>query len=319
MKVLVTGASGFIGGSFFNTYKNHTDFIELWGTGRKKFDEPKYFSHDLTKPIDWNKEIDTIIHIAAKASPWGSRNEFYNHNVLATRNLLEFGKSKNIKKIIYISSSSVYYNLEDQFNIDENDIIGPSFINHYAETKYLGEKLVEESGIPYVILRPRAVFGPGDTVLFPRILEAAKKFTLPNIIRKDGKSPIGDLIYIDNLVEIIHKSATEDVFGIYNLTNAEPILIKEFLYGILERLSIPLPKFSVSYENAIRMALFAEKAYQIFSFLGEPPITQFGIHVFALSKTFKPDKMISKFGHPKIKVEEGVERFCSWYKNSKNL
>ena len=121
--------------------------------------------------------------------------------------------------------------------------IGPDFVNTYAATKYAGECLVRDYSGEHVILRPRAVFGPGDTVLFPRVLAAARKGRLPLLV-SDGPPPQGDVIYIDNLCHYMLQAATTSQLkhDAYNLTNAEPILIHDFLLEALERLHLPAPK-----------------------------------------------------------------------------
>ncbi len=68
----------------------------------------------------------------------------------------------------------MFYRDGHQFNLTEASPIGPDFVNTYAATKYAGECLLRAYSGEHVILRPRAVFGPGDTVLFPRVLTAAQ-------------------------------------------------------------------------------------------------------------------------------------------------
>lgn len=315
MKIMITGASGFVGSSFMKKYSAKND-VEILGTGRRKSDLKNYIQNDLTKPLETDFRPDAVIHCAAKASPWGSREEFERQNVLATENVIDFCHRNNVKKLIYISSSSVYYNTEDQIGLTENSPIGPKFINEYARTKYLGELAVKKFERDWVILRPRAVFGPGDTVLFPRILEAARKRTLPVISRE--KSPaVGDLIYIDNLTECMYLSCIRnDIRGEFNLTNNEPVEIQSFLFSIFRSLGLPVPSFRISYETALAGAGLMEGIYNFFGIQSEPPVTQFGIHVFGLSKTFNVSKMLKTFGEPKVKISEGIERFIEWQRSS---
>lgn len=314
MKILLTGASGFIGSSFMDKYSNQTG-LEIIGIGRRGMNLSNYIQCDITQPIQLDYQPDAVIHSAAKSSPWGTKEEFYKQNVEATKNVIHFCIQKNVQKLIYISSSSVYYNTDDQYNLSEISPIGQKFINEYARTKYLGELCVQEFPNQWTILRPRAVFGPRDTVLFPRILDAARKKTLPIIERE--KKAIGDLIYIENLIDYMFQAATnKNVVGIYNLTNNEPVEIESFLFSIFERLRLPLPTFRISYKNALIGASLIEGLYQILPILGEPPITEFGIHVFALSKTFDVTKSIQVMGHPKINIETGVNRFIEWYQKS---
>jgi len=309
--VLVTGSSGFVGGAL------HRRFLDLgWNTvgiGRRKLDLEGYVRHDLTEQLpDDFVRFNVVVHAAARSSPWGSWRQFEADNVRATKKLLDYCEANGRPRLVYISSSSIYYRPGHQLNLTEADPPAERPVNHYAATKIEAERLVRQYQGPWVILRPRAVFGPGDTVLFPRILTAARARRLPQLASPDGPV-IGDLIYIDNLVDIIVDAAQRNnVSGDFNLTNGEPVVIMDFLLDIFSRLSIPAPSREVSVRSAMRLATILEWFYRIFLPGREPPITRYGVHVFAYSKAFDVTKMLETFGTPKISNNEGAERFVAW-------
>lgn len=314
MNLLLTGASGFVGGSFWNRFESE---IHITGIGRRELNRKNYVRHDLSQPINLSADFrpDVVIHAGAMASPWGTAKQFYRNNVLATRNVVDFCESRSVRKLIYISSSSVYYNDQDQSGITEETPIGPSFINGYARSKFEGELEARRFTGEVVILRPRAVFGPGDTVLFPRILEAARRKKLP-VIERPGNPAIGDLIYIDNLTDCMKQAAINaSITGDFNLTNNEPVSIQDFLFDVFRRLDIPLPRKRVSGRKALFAATLLESAYRVMRLSGEPPVTRFGVQVFTLSKTFDVTKMLQTFGPPAVSVEEGVRRFIEWQRH----
>lgn len=306
MKILITGASGFVGSSFMNAYENEH---EIYGIGRRSLKKKNYYAFDLTQPIDWDINPDVVIHCAAKSSPWGSYSDFYEQNVVSTQNIINFCKKRGVKKLIYISSSSVFYKNQDQFDINNDTQIGPDFVNHYAKTKYLGEQLVKEQFENHVILRPRAVYGQGDTVLFPRILTAAKKGKLPQII---GKEVIGDLVYIDNLTHYMLQACVKDIQGEYNLTDGNPVEIYSFLKTILNKLNIDVQFKPLTIGKAMFVAGLIENIYRFSPTKAEPPITKFGVGVFSYSKTFNVENTQKVLGLPPFTTEEGVERFVNW-------
>lgn len=310
MKILITGASGFIGSSFMNKYEKEHEII---GIGRRILKKNNYYSFDLTKEMDWDINPDVVIHCAAKSSPWGSYEEFYLQNVVSTQNVIDFCKRKGVKKLIYISSSSVFYQNSDQFNIDNTSPIGPEFVNDYAKTKYMGEQLVKEQFENHVILRPRAVYGQGDTVLFPRILKAAQKGKLPKII---GKSVIGDLVYIDNLTHYMMQACIKDVKGEFNLTDGNPVEIYSFLETILNKLNIDVKFKPISIEKAFFFAGLIENTYRLLRIKAEPPITKFGVGVFSYSKTFNVSETQEKLGLAPYTTLQGVENFVKWQKEN---
>lgn len=309
MKVLIIGASGFVGSSFMKRYADDSS-IELWGCGRRPMPLKNYFQIDLANEFQQLPIIpDVIIHCAARSSPWGTAEEFYRANVNATVNVIKFCQNHGVKKLIYISSSSVFYENKDQFNITETTAIPFTFVNYYAETKHIGEKCVRDRIKNHIILRPRAVYGEGDTVLFPRIIEAAKRGKLPKI---KGKQVYGDLISIDNLCHYMYQAIKTDVTGDFNLTDGKPVEIHAFLSSILERLGLPVKYVSVPMGVAMAFAGATELFYRYFNSKSEPPITRFGVGVFGYSKTFDTTKAISTFGEPKATTAESVEKFIQW-------
>lgn len=288
---------------------------ELLGVGRRPLDDPDYRTVDLSVPFDLSFKPEVVVHAAARSSPWGARREFLRHNVGATRHVIDFCLRHGRPKLIYISSPSVFYRDEHQFGLTEESPIGPRFVNAYAETKFLGEQLVRAYAGPWAILRPRAVFGPGDTVLFPRILRAARDGRLPHFTT-DGPPATGDLIYIDTLTDYILRAARAPaVTGDFNLTNAEPVPIMELLLEIFRRLKIPAPTRRVPVRRALAFAGAVETLYRALPFLGEPPLTRFGVGVFAYSKIFDVKKSLAALGPPSVSLREGVTRFVEWQRS----
>ncbi|MBB3822284.1 nucleoside-diphosphate-sugar epimerase [Xanthomonas arboricola] len=311
LRILVTGASGFVGGAFLRRFQGQPG-LEIHGIGRRASDLPNYHRIDLSRPFSLEWQPDVVIHAAALASPWGTRAQFQLHNVQATANVIDFCKQHGCPRLLYVSSSSVFYREAHQYDLDEHSPIGPHFVNTYAQTKYLGETLLERYPGPASVLRPRAVFGPGDTVLFPRVIAAARKGALPRFIGQT-QPVIGDLIYIDTLCDYLYRAATApQLQRSYNLTNAQPVDVQQLLLEVLARLRLPMPQRQVRIGTALRMASVVEGLYRVLRLRGEPPITRFGVGVFAYSKTFNPHRMLADLGPPSVDLDAGIEAFVRW-------
>jgi 2-alkyl-3-oxoalkanoate reductase len=311
MRILVTGASGFVGGSFMRRFAGR-EGVELFGVGRRPANLENYARIDLSGDFDIPFSPDVVIHAAARASPWGTRAEFYLQNVQATQNVVRFCERRGCPKLIYVSSSSVFYRHEHQFGLTEASPIGPTFVNAYAATKYGGELAVGHYSGAAVILRPRAVFGPGDTVLFPRILRAARRGQFP-LFQSAGAPAVGDLIFIDTLCDYLLAAAMQPkIAGQYNLTNAKPVVIQDFLLNAFARLGVPAPTRRITVSTAMRAARVTESVYRLLRLKSEPPITRYGVSVFAYSKTFDVTRMLRELGPPSVSLEQGTERFIAW-------
>jgi nucleoside-diphosphate-sugar epimerase len=311
LRILVTGASGFIGGSFVARFRRRPG-LAIHGVGRRLLADPDYTACDLSRPFELAFRPDVVIHAAARASPWGTAAEYRRDNVEATRRVIDYCLRTGRPRLIHVSSSSVFYRPGPQLGLTEASPIGPRFVNRYAATKAAAERLVEDYPGAWMIVRPRAVFGPGDTVLFPRILHAARRGRLPILVPR-GAPAVGDLIYIDTLTDYLLAAAVRtELHGAYNLTNAQPVPIQDFLFDLFTRLDLPLPRRRVSIGSAMVAAVLAEAAWRVLRLPGEPPVTRFGVGVFAWSKTFDVSKALADLGPPSVSIADGVEAFVRW-------
>lgn len=312
-RILITGSTGFIGSQLVRRFRErgwHT-----LGIGRRRIDDNDYLSHDLAQPLPdgWGQPCDVVVHAAARSAPWGTRREFHHDNVLATQNVLNHCLKVGTPKLIYISSSSVYYRPDHQLGIVEETPLPDRAVNLYAATKRQAEDLVRNYPGRWTILRPRAVYGPGDTVLLPRILHAANTGRFPLFTTADGPV-VGDLIYIENLVDAVEAAAVrDDAVGTFNLTNDAPVKILDFLFDVFDRLNIPRPTRRVSAKTAMSVAGWLELFHRVFLPKVEPAITRFGVHVFRFSKTFNIARAKQVLGTPRVGNEESVERTVAWF------
>lgn len=316
-KILITGTSGFLGGALGQHLRNLGHHVT--GISRRKSREESvdlHITHDLANALPDNLgKFDVLFHAAALASPWASPKDFHRNIEQASQNIVDYVKKNNIPRLINISSTSVYYIMADQYDISEETPLPKKSINQYAESKLAAENLILKNFSDALSIRPRAIYGPGDTVLLPRLLRAAKNGMLPKIIRKDGLSPHSDLIYIGNLVNILADAIDKNINGVINVTDNNTVNTDELLSDIFKKLKYPKPRFSLSVNTAMQVAKVAEFLSKTLAEWKEPAITQFGVSALVHSKTFNVDKMLSIFGAPKYTTAQGVEAFIKWHEN----
>ena len=311
MRILITGASGFVGGAFLHRFARQPG-LELLGVARRPLPLANYLQRDLSQPFDLPFRPDVVIHAAALASPWGSRAQYERQNVEAMRQVIDFCRRAGHPRLLCISTSAVFYTESHQYQLNEESPIGPGFVNLYAETKATGERLLADYEGERCVLRPRAVFGPGDTVLFPRVIEAARKGALPLFTGQD-RPVMGDLVYIDTLTDYLLRAAQAPrLAASYNLTNAQPVDLQALLHRVLAELGLPTPTRRVRVGTALRVATVMEGLWRLLHLRGEPPATRFGVGVFAYSKTFDPQRTLADLGPPSVSIDEGVDRFIQW-------
>lgn len=320
MRILVTGSNGFVGGHLAAALRAQGHFvIGLGRLGAPATPVDQYLCHDLARPLAFAEPVDAVLHCAALSAPWAAPRAYQRANVDGTRHVLAYCAQHGQPYLVYLSSSSVFYRAADQFDLTEASPIPADAdqLTEYSRTKRRGELLVQQYAGPWAVLRPRAVFGPGDTVIFPRILRAAAAGRLPLFERGAGPPVVGDLIYIDTLVGYVLGALDRRFQGELNLTNHQPVVIHAFVGQLLQRLGYPAPRWRVPVAWAMRLAHVAEWVSAGLLGYREPPLTRFGVAVFAYSKTFDVRQCLAELGPPAVSVEEGVTRFVAWWQHQR--
>ncbi|MGD8167898.1 NAD-dependent epimerase/dehydratase family protein [Herbiconiux sp. P16] len=342
VRVLVTGASGFVGGALLRRLAGDPAFDAL-GLGRRPIDRADYRMLDLAETADTVEaggsvgpgsvepdsrapgaaarldalgfRPDVIVHAAARSSPWGTRAEFERENVQTTRAVVDFATRQPTRpRLVFVSSASVLYTAGDQLEVADDAVAGPRFVNGYAASKYAAELVVRDYPGEWAVLRPRAVFGRGDTTLLPRLLQAARRGSLPRFRPGRSGPAMSDLVAIDTLVEQLVVAATSPavVGQTVVVTNGEPVPLQETVFGLLDRLGVPRPRRAVSRGVARSAATAIEWAWRIARRRDEPPITRYSVIVYAYSKTFDARRCRELFGPPAASVSEGLDRVVEW-------
>lgn len=330
MRLLVTGSNGFIGGRIVAQARERGWTVA--GLGRQPdaaHPVDHYARVDLTDADALDVSLasvltafrgppDAVIHAAALASPWAHPAAFEAANVGATRHVADWASRHDVPHLVYVSSSSVLYRRADQLGLTEASPIpaDAAQINVYSRTKRVGERLVEGYAGMSTIIRPRAVFGPGDTVLLPRLVAAARKGQLPLFTRPDGDDVQCDLTDVNTTAHAILTAVERSVTGPINVTNGEPVQLYPFLLGVLDRLGVPVPRRRVPVRVAMAGAGLAEVVSARFLGYREPPITRFGVAMFAWSKTFDIARQRDTLGPPLVPLDEAVERLVAWWRDS---
>lgn len=316
MRLLLTGSNGFIGSRIATAALDHGwQVIGVGRSVRPTGPVSSYHRHDLTRPLDLDEQVDAVVHCAALASPWASPQHFQANNVDATSHVVSWAQDHGSPPLVFVSSSSVLYRNADQLDLtEESPVPGDAEqINTYSRTKLAGERLVRAYSGPWTILRPRAVFGPGDTVLLPRLIEAARRGQLPLFSRPDGHPVVTDLTYVDVVAQYTLTAIERGATGVYHLTNGQPVELYPFLFDVLDRLGQPRPTRRVPVGVAMALAGAGEAISAAFLGYREPPITRFGVSMFAYSKTFDITACRRDLGDPPVSLAEGVQQLVAWW------
>ena len=205
--VLVTGASGFVGGAVCRLLAARGYAVRGTGRRARPVDFPaecEYRRADLCDPVAAESLCDgvrSVVHAAAKAGVWGPESDYRAANVEATRVLLGAARAAGADAFVFTSTPSVVFNGRPIRGGDESMPYGKSFPCAYPASKAEAERMVlaaNSEEFRTVALRPHLIWGPGDPHLFPRVFERVDAGKLR--IVGDGGNRV-DLTFIDNVAE----------------------------------------------------------------------------------------------------------------------
>lgn len=327
MVCLVTGATGCLGLNL--TQRLVAEGHEVIALGRNEVlgrhvteAGARFIALDLRDKSELKKlakNAQIIFHCAALSSPWGRYKDFYEANVLGTQNVIDVTPEGT--RLVHVSSPSIYFDFTEQHNIKEDSALPQKPANHYVKTKILAESCIDkahqEQQLNVITVRPRAILGPFDRAILPRVLKSQQKGILPII--GNGTNLI-DITYVENVVASLLLAAKADskfCGNKYNITNDEPQTLIAIIATLFEALNRPLqPKF-VPYPIARVYAACLEALYRLPFTNKEPRLTKYSAAVLSLGQTLNIDAAKKDLGYtPQISIAQGIERFARWYQKS---
>lgn len=291
-----------------------------------------YVSADLRDKSQVLRACDgaeVVFHMAAPDSSINNHQLQYSVNVQGTKNVIDACVELKVKRLIYTSSPSVVFDgVHEILNGDESLPYPSKHNDSYSATKAEGEALVIKSnglnGLLTCCIRPSSIFGPGDKLLVPSLVAAARAGKSKFIIG-DGNN-VYDFTYVENVAHAhicadralaSEKTVAERAAGqAYFITNMEQIKFWEFMSFILESLGYERPKFKISASVVMPVAHMVELIYKILAPYGMkvPQLTPSRIRLLSRSRTFDSIKAKERLGYmPIVPLQEGLRRTIESY------
>jgi nucleoside-diphosphate-sugar epimerase len=173
-------------------------------------------------------------------------------------------------------------------------------------TKRLG-RVIRSPTDGTVILRPKAIYGIGDTAIFPRLITAAAKGRLP--IVGDGDT-VTNLTHVDDVVDatLLALESAKAVGNTYVITGGEDVRIWDVICDVVVRSGFRAPTRHIAVRRVMRAAKVLEWVWRTFRLPGEPPITTYTAGILGLSQTYDITAARRDLGYkPKVTIARGVE------------
>lgn len=257
MRILVTGANGFVGSALCEEFSRRG--YQVHGAVRA-VDElalasaPLVSIGDIGADTDWGaavRDIDTVVHIAARVHVDSGESDqaladFRRVNCAATKALAKQAAQAGVRRLVFISSAKV--NGDATANAPFTEIDPPRPLDAYAISKFEAERALAEvasqTGLEVVIVRPPLVYGPGVKANFRNLLRAVDRgFPLP--LR--GIDNRRSLIYLGNLIDVVARCVEHpDAAGkTYLVSDGEDVSTPELIRRLASAMNRPALLFSL--------------------------------------------------------------------------
>lgn len=324
MRILVTGASGFIGGRFARFALEQG--LEVRVNGRRPgavehlvARGAEFVQGDLSDPVLVERlcqGVEAVVHCAGAVGVWGSYEHFHQANVTVTENVIEACLKQGVRRLVHLSSPSIYFDGRSHVGIREEQV-PKRFSDHYGATKYLAEQKVfqaAEFGLEVLALRPRFVTGAGDTSIFPRLIHMQRKGRLSII--GNGLNKV-DFTSMQNLNDALFScllAAGPALGKAYNISNGAPVPLWDVVNYVLRQLELPPVTRHAPYPLVYGLATLNETVCKLLPGRPEPALYRLGVAV--MSQDFSLD--ISRARQyldyePKVSVWTALDEFCTWW------
>jgi nucleoside-diphosphate-sugar epimerase len=331
VKVLVTGAAGFLGGHLVDMLVERGDEVRAMvrpveeAARLRELAGAEVVHGDLTDRESLKhvvQGVQRVYNVAAKTGPWGLEKDYTAVNVWGVADLITAAMDAGVQRIVHTSSITVYgHHLHGI--ITEDHPFHPED-NPYSRTKIAGEKLIadliKERGAPVVIGRPAWIYGPRDTASFGRfvaLVESGKAFLIGS-----GKN-IVPMVYVRDVAQGLIKAgdAGDEVIGqAYTIADDRRVTQYEYLNMIADFLEVAPVTRRLPYFALYSAGRSAELLWQTMGRRksAPPPVTTYGVTLLGGNQEFSIEKARRELGYkPEYDYIRGIAEGVKWYLEAK--
>ncbi len=332
MKILVTGASGFLGGAIVRALiaegvhdvsilVRRTSVLDGLGPTAK---DVTLLYGDLADAASLRRAtsgMDAVIHSAARVDERGTRDRFWTENVRATELLLDAARDGGAGRFVFLSSPSALMERDggDQVDVNESLPYPSRYLNHYSETKAAAERAVLASdtmGFTTVALRPRAIWGAGDrSGPIVRLLDRTAAGSLPDL--SYGRTIEASLCHVDNIVHACLLALTSNTVGgkAYFIADAEKTDVWSFLGAVATRLGYQPPTRRPNPRMLAAVVATIETVWRIPAVANRwsPPLSRYAVALMTRTATYDTGAARRDLGYaPVVDRDTGLAGFLGW-------
>jgi nucleoside-diphosphate-sugar epimerase len=331
VKVLVTGAAGFLGGHLVDMLLDHGDEVRAMvrptedATRLRQLDGVEVALGDLVDRESLKRAVQgvrRVYNVAAKTGPWGLEKEYNAVNVWGVADLITASMDAGVQRVVHTSSITVYGHHLKGIITEDHPFHAED--NPYSRSKIAGEKMIDdfvkEQGAPVVIVRPAWIYGPRDNASFGRfvaMVESRKGFLI------GSGSNIVPVVYVRDVAQGLIKAgdASDDVVGkAYTLADERRVTQAEYLNTVADFLKVPPVTRKIPYFALFAAGRAAELGWQAMGRRksSPPPVTTYGVTLLGGNQEFSIQKARQELGYePAYDMIRGVFEGVNWFLHAK--
>lgn len=322
MTILVTGASGFLGGRLTEVLAAQGERVRI--LVRSKDAAPDFGGlqvevaegklEDASSLEQAVAGVRRVVHCAALSSDWGRWSSFYEANVAGVRRLLEAAaRSGTVEHFLQISTTDVYGFPKVPCGEDVRPV---RTCVPYSRSKGMGERLVlrfgKRHGMRVAVLRPASIYGPRCK---PWVLETGRLLVGGNMLTINRGTSGAGLIYVDDVVDAVQgvwrAPATDG--RCYNLCGPEKRCWRDYVDALADGLGVKRVWYNLSESHGVAVGAVSEWLWGAFRVQARPLITRHAVYLLGRDQNFPIDRARADFGfEPKIGLAEGMRRTVEW-------
>jgi nucleoside-diphosphate-sugar epimerase len=323
MRILVTGAAGFLAGSLIPELQKRGHSVRglvlpsgdsTWLDGRGV----AVFRGDVCDPSTLAPAmsgVDAVFHLAAAIGTRRPLREYHAVNVTGTENVCRAALEAGVTRLVHVSTTSVY-----QQGLGEpvsEDVPLRPLPDPYPLTKAAGDLLVQrmmaEHGLPACIIRTSTVYGPGDHLNFERI---ADRLVAGNaVIVGSGRNAV-PFVYVTDVVQALLLALDRDEAAgrIYNITDDDCPTQEELLTAIAAEVGARPPRIRIPYSVLYGAGYVAERIAAL-THSPHPLVTRFGVALYGADNRCAIDRARKELGfEPQMPLRDGIRHAAAWYR-----
>jgi nucleoside-diphosphate-sugar epimerase len=317
----VTGGSGFIGGALIERLRSEGWDVRALArsesaaeaVGRRGAQPVSGDLDDVAAMCTGAEGCEVAFHAAAKVEDWGASEDFERINVRGTENVLAACREAGVRRLVHVGTEAALTTGQALVRVDERAPLRPDSPLLYPATKAKAEQRVRAAngdGLETVVIRPRFVWGRGDTTLLPAIAEMVRAGRFRWV---GGGGHLTDTTHVENTVEGLWLGATRGAAGgVYFVTDGEPVVFRDFLTSMLGTQGVTPADKSVPAPVANAAAVAAERAWRLLRRPGPPPLTRFAVWASSKECTIDISRARQELGYEPVKTrQEGLAELAA--------